>query len=422
MHNDNCIAMILAGGRGERLGSLTDRDPKPAVPFGTGYRIIDFTLSNCVNSGVRTVGILGQYCAEGLRSYIQGLPFRSADNKDGMVLLPSGEGRGTYRGTADAVYKNFAFIERVGPRDVLVLSCDHVYMMDYRDMLAAHRESGADITLAVKTVQTEDAPRFGMVTADSGMAITGFQEKPRKSRSTMASMGVYLFKWDALRTLLSADAADAASQHDFGGNVLPGAIKAGVRVCAYGFDGYWQDIGTVTSLWQANMDMLRSPKAMGLLEQYIRQTPLQADAPIRIDQFEGICNSLVSGRCDVRGIVENSVIATGAHIGENAIVAGSVIMDGAYIGKNAIVSRAVIGPGARVLDGAYIGADQGIDEFVDKRICAEGVTLVAPGAVIDTGTYVQCSSHVNQPYLSYTERPAAAPAAGAPPAASMAEA
>ncbi|KAA9006540.1 glucose-1-phosphate adenylyltransferase [Paenibacillus spiritus] len=363
MSKKDCIAMLLAGGEGRRLAPLTSVMAKPAVPFGGQYRIIDFPLSNCVNSAIDTVGVLTQYEAESLHNHIgQGEPWGLQNRPDGGVqLLPSGDN--TYTGTADAIYKNIEFIDRHAPENVLILSGDHIYHMNYRQMLNYHMEKGAQATISVMEVPWDEASRFGVMNVDDSLRISEFVEKPKQPKSNLASMGIYLFRWDYLRGHLLRDAANPDSSHDFGKDVIPAMLNSQDPLFAYRFKGYWRDVGTVESLWDAHMDLLREDGGFRLdnarWPMYSRfGAGSYASAKPRLRPT--FPDSLVSDYAVTEtGFVQRSVVFAGAEIGKSALIKNSVIMPGAHVGRGAVVENAIIGEGALVKEGAVIKGSVG---------------------------------------------------------------
>jgi glucose-1-phosphate adenylyltransferase len=342
-----CVAMLLAGGQGNRLGILTKDLAKPAVPFGGKYRIIDFTLSNCTNSGIDTVGVLTQYEPLKLHSYLGiGQPWDLDRLVGGISILPpytSGKRGEWYSGTANAVYQNLRFIMQYDPAYVLVLSGDHVYKMDYSKMLAYHRDNGASVTIAVIKVPMEEASRFGIMTTRSDGRIERFDEKPEKPESNLASMGVYIFNWSVLRTYLIEDAGMESSSHDFGKDVIPRMLSMGERMYAYRFNGYWKDVGTVESLWEAHMDLLAEPPLFDLYDPSWRiyaRNPVEP--PHYIAPTAQVKGSIVSEGSVVYGQVEHSVIFHGVYIGPNTIVRDSVIMPYAEIEAGVELYKAIV--------------------------------------------------------------------------------
>jgi len=359
----DCIAMLLAGGQGSRLLVLTEENAKPAVPFGGKYRIIDFPLSNCVNSGIDTVGILTQYQPFELNNYIgNGLPWGLNRNFGGAYILPPyqrSKKTEWYKGTANAIYQNIHFVDRYNPENVLILSGDHIYKMDYKSMIKYHEKKGADCTIAVLDVPLSEASRFGIMNTHEDGKIYEFEEKPKVPKSTNASMGVYVFKWDVLRSYLIADEEDPSSSNDFGKNIIPNMLNDGKSMYAYGFDGYWKDVGTIESLWQANMDLLDDNSGLKLKDGknkiYARN---YAQCASRITKKALVENSLITEGCTINGTVKDSIISTGCTVHEGAYVNKSVIMPGAVIGKNARVEYAIVGERSVIGNGANVGENK----------------------------------------------------------------
>ncbi len=357
-----CIAMLLAGGQGSRLQPLTTNLAKPAVPFGGKYRIVDFPLSNCANSGIDTVGVLTQYQPLVLNEYIgNGQPWDLDRNFGGVQILPpyqAKRGGAWYKGTANAVWQNRAFIERYRPKYVLVLSGDHIYRMSYRDMLSRHRASGADCTIAVLPVPREEASRFGILDADETGRITDFEEKPAAPKSNLASMGIYIFNTDYLLEYLAKDDADEGSQNDFGKNVIPAMLREGGRLFVYRFEGYWRDVGTLESLWQANMDLIGDRPAFDLYGGARILCRNEAAPPQFIGEGGAAVDSILSQGCRVFGRVERSVLSPGVVIEAGASVSDSVLMSGARVGAGACVTRAVLDESVTVPEGAQVGTQK----------------------------------------------------------------
>lgn len=360
MGRKEIVAMILAGGQGSRLGILTKNIAKPAVPFGGKYRIIDFPLSNCSNSGIYAVGVLTQYKPFELNAHIGiGSPW-DLDRRDGGVsILPpyqEEEGGKWYKGTANAIYQNIEFIDNYDPEYILILSGDHIYKMNYDDMLEFHKENKSDATIAVINVPLKEASRFGIMNTKDDMTIYEFEEKPKIPKSTNASMGIYIFNWKVLKRYLIEDELDLESSNDFGKNIIPKMLKDKIKLMAYPFDGYWKDVGTVESLWEANMDLLKDNNTLNLHDDFWK---IYSVNPVRPAQFIGkdakVKNSLVVEGCTVYGEVENSVIFQGVHIGKNAVIKNSVIMTNAYIEDDVIIDKAIIGNDVVVNRGAKIG-------------------------------------------------------------------
>ena len=381
-----CIAMLLAGGQGSRLYVLTGEMAKPAVPFGGKYRIIDFPLSNCVNSGIDTVGILTQYQPLELNEYIgNGQPWGLNKTHSCAQVLPPYERHdkksGWYKGTANAIYQNIDFIERFDPDYVVILSGDHIYKMDYNAMVEFHERSGASCTIAVREVPLSEASRFGILNTNPDNSIYEFEEKPAKPKSTNASMGIYVFNWKVLHDALVADEADPNSSNDFGKNIIPGLLKAGHKMMAYNFDGYWKDVGTIDSLWEANMELLGNNPEFNIrgderFKIYARNNALPSSY---IDPQAKISNSFIAEGSEVYGTVKHSVISTGCIIGEGALVEDSMIMPGVVIESGAIVRHAILGENARVCQNAVVGGVFKPDE-------AKQISVAAKGSVIESNT------------------------------------
>ena len=347
------IAMILAGGQGSRLGILTRKTAKPAVPFGGKYRIIDFTLSNCSNSGIDTVGVLTQYKPLALNSHIGiGSPWDLDRSSGGVSVLPpymSESGGNWYKGTANAIFQNRHFVDAYDPEYVVVLSGDHIYKMDYEKMLDYHKKVKADTTIAVFEVPINEASRFGIMNTDKNDRINEFEEKPKKPKNNLASMGIYIFNWKLLKRFLKEDDEDKTSSNDFGKNIIPNMLKAGKKLYAYRFNGYWKDVGTIESLWQANMDLLDDNNKLNI---YDTKWRIYSVNPTMPPQYIA-CNSNVKGSlvvegCIVFGEVTNSVLFPSVHVGKNTVVTDSVIMPNVKIGDNVVIKRAIIGSGAKI--------------------------------------------------------------------------
>lgn len=383
MKKKQCVAMLLAGGQGSRLGILTERMAKPAIPYGGKYRIIDFPLSNCTNSGIDVVGVLTQYQPLELNAYIgSGSPWDLDLAHGGVYVLPpyvKGKQGEWYSGTANAIYQNIAFVEQFNPDYVLILSGDHIYKMDYNAMLRSHIDNNADATIAVREVPWEEAPRFGIMNTRDDGAIYEFEEKPAKPKSNKASMGVYIFTWDKLRAYLQADAANPKSANDFGKNIIPNMLGDKQRMYAFNFDGYWKDVGTIESLWEANMDLLNMPMPIDLYDKkwriYGRNPGM---APHFIAKGASVSRSLITEGCEVYGRIEHSVLFSGVKIMEGASVIDSVVMPGAVIERGAQVRRAIIAQNAVIGAGAMVGEETGNIAVVgdDSRLPA-GQTVKA---------------------------------------------
>lgn len=380
MSKKDCIAMLLAGGEGRRLAPLTSRQAKPAVHFGGHYRIIDFPLSNCVNSGIDTIGVLTQYEAESLHHHIgEGESWQLPNDSFNISLLPSEnvclEG---YAGTADAIFKNIEFVDRHHPENVLILSGDHIYHMDYRKMLDFHVNQGSAATISVMTVPWEEAHRFGVMSTDSRSRITDFAEKPERPVSNLASMGIYLFKWDYLKRHLLEDAVDPDSGHDFGKDVIPKMLAGTETLHAYEFNGYWRDVGTVHSLWEAHMDLLDDRldwklhnEAWPMYTRHIfERTGYKSFPGVQVNQ------AMVHDCCALEGFVERSVVFGGTEVGRYSKIKDSVIMPNVSIGRNVQIERAIIGEGSVIMDGAVIKGSA-----TEVVVIGPGETVLAKPAV-----------------------------------------
>ena len=362
MKSKKCVAMLLAGGQGSRLGVLTGKIAKPAVPYGGKYRIIDFPLSNCTNSGIDTVGILTQYKPLELNDYVGSGKAWDLDRLDGGVhILPpyqSQQGGDWYKGTANAIYQNLSFIERYNPQYVLILSGDHIYKMDYSDMLNQHIESGAGCTIAVLDVSLEEASRFGIMNTKPDGTIYEFEEKPKQPKSTLASMGIYIFDWEKLRYYLTEDEKDPNSSNDFGKNIIPAMLGAGELLKVYRFNDYWKDVGTVDSLWDANLDLLNPNLNLDLADKnwkiYSKTT---GTSPQYISDTAKVENSLITDGCEIYGDVDYSILFKDVTIEEGASVDYSLVMPGAVIKKGAKVRYAIIAENVVVEEGATVGGD-----------------------------------------------------------------
>lgn len=382
-----CVAMLLAGGQGSRLHALTSHVAKPAVPFGGKYRIIDFPLSNCINSGIDTVGVLTQYRPLELNSYIgNGQPWDLDRSDGGVHILPpymrEGEKGTWYKGTANAIYQNLSFIEAYDPEYVLILSGDHVYKMDYADLLRRHKEAQAACTIAVLEVPMEEAPRFGIMNVDENDDIYEFEEKPKKPKSNLASMGIYIFTWSKLRDYLIADEADEKSSNDFGKNIIPAMLGAQEKMTVYRFRGYWKDVGTIDSLWEANMDMLSTDNGIDL---YDPDWPIYARSPIRPPHFTGpaanVDHAMLTGGCEVYGTVENSVLFHSVIVEEGAVVRNSILMPGTVVKAGAAVEYAIIAENTVIGSGAHVGA-------VPEAGGELGIAVVAQNLKVGAGAVV----------------------------------
>ena len=358
------VAMILAGGRGTRLKELTAKVAKPAVYFGGKYRIIDFPLSNLANSGIDVVGVLTQYESVLLGTYVgAGTKWGLDGNNSLAAILPARErgevGATWYAGTADAIYQNISFLDQYNPEYVLILSGDHIYKMDYEEMLNVHKEKGADLTVAVLNVSLKEASRFGIMNTDDKGYIYEFEEKPEKPKSTLASMGIYIFNYKELRKYLIADAADENSKHDFGMNIIPSMLADKKKLYAWTFDGYWKDVGTVESLWQANMDLLDDKELdlYNIKKDWKIYSEDTLGKPQLIGSKASVKNSLVTQGCVVNGEVEGSVLFNNVNVGEGAKVIDSVLMPGVLIEEGAVVKKAIIDEGVVVKAGTVVNEE-----------------------------------------------------------------
>ena len=377
------IAMLLAGGQGSRLKVLTEKTAKPAVPFGGKYRIIDFPLSNCVNSGIDTVGILTQYQPLELNEYIgNGQPWGLNKTHSCAQVLPPYERHdkksGWYKGTANAIYQNIDFVDRFNPDYVVVLSGDHIYKMDYSAMVAYHEKNNASCTIAVRNVPLAEASRFGILNTNPDNTIYEFEEKPAKPKSTNASMGIYCFTWSVLRDALLFDEDDPKSSNDFGKNIIPMLLAAGHKMMAYPFDGYWKDVGTIDSLWEANMELLGKNPEFQLRGGknstiYARNSALPSSY---IDEKATVVNSFVAEGCEIYGSVKHSVISVGCTVGEGAQIEDAVIMPGVVVEDGAIVRHAILGENSHICRNAVVGG-----AFKPKE--KKKISVTSKGAVVE---------------------------------------
>ena len=389
-----CIAMLLAGGQGSRLKVLTENTAKPAVPFGGKYRIIDFPLSNCVNSGIDTVGILTQYQPLELNEYIgNGQPWGLNKTHSCAQVLPPYERHdkksGWYKGTANAIYQNIDFIERYHPEYVVILSGDHIYKMDYAAMVAFHEKHNASCTIAVREVPLKEASRFGILNTNPDGSIYEFEEKPKVPKSTNASMGIYVFNWDVLRQALIADEEDETSSNDFGKNIIPSLLDAGHKMMAYTFDGYWKDVGTIDSLWEANMELLGKEPEFDIRGDERSKIYARNDAhpSSYIDDDAKIANCFVAEGSEIYGTVRHSIISIGCTVGKDAVVEDSVVMPGVVIEPGAIVRHAILGENSRigrncVVGGAYGPKDKKSISVTSKDAVLEDNTVLLPGDML----------------------------------------
>lgn len=375
MKQNNMLAMILAGGRGSRLHDLTNKVAKPAVSYGGKYRIVDFPLSNCANSGIDVVGVLTQYESVLLNSYVAAGRRWGLDTKDsGVYVLPPREkadaNLDVYRGTADAISQNIDFIDSYDPEYLLILSGDHIYKMNYAKMLACHKEHNADATIAVIGVPMKEASRFGIMNTDGNGRIVEFEEKPAQPKSNLASMGIYIFNWKTLRKLLVADMKNPDSHHDFGKDIIPTLLNDGKTLIAYEFEGYWKDVGTIDSLWEANMDLLDEKCELDLHDNTWKIYTEDVTAlPQYIGPDASINRAFITQGCRIEGEVKNSVLFTGATVGAGAKVIDTVLMPGAVVEDGAVVTRALVADGVKIGKGAVVGsADSENIELVAKNV------------------------------------------------------
>ncbi len=364
MQKKECIAMLLAGGQGSRLRGLTRNIAKPAVPFGGQYRIIDFSLSNCANSGIDTVGVLTQYKPQLLNKYIgMGVNWDLHGKGKGVTVLPPYVGdRGGcwYQGTAHSVYQNIDYIDSFEPEHVLILSGDHIYKMNYEEMLVYHRSKDADLTISVIEVPWEEAGRFGIMSADGNMRITEFEEKPRKPKNNLASMGIYIFKTEVLKTYLKKDALDSTSNNDFGKNVIPRMLKEGRSIYAFPYQGYWRDVGTVESYWLASMEILDDDARLKMFDNdwcvYSESTSFP---PAYFAAGSYVKNSMVAEGCRIFGEIENSLVFSGVEVEPGARVKDSIVMANVKICAGVVIDKAIIGEEVTVGEGAVVGGEYG---------------------------------------------------------------
>ena len=388
-----CIAMLLAGGQGSRLYVLTGDMAKPAVPFGGKFRIIDFPLSNCTNSGIDTVGVLTQYRPLELNSYIgSGQPWDLDRSDGGVHILPpyqSATGATWYKGTANAIYQNIGFIDLYDPDYVVILSGDHIYKMDYSQMVEQHKRVGAACTISVMEVPWADASRFGIMSVDENDMITEFAEKPKEPKSNLASMGIYVFSWKALRHYLEADEADPNSENDFGKNVIPAMLAAGEKMAAYRFSGYWKDVGTISSLWEANMEVL-DPEHSGInlfdenWKIYSRNSGMTGH---KISAGALVENSMITDGCRIDGQVRHSILFAGVKVEAGAVVEDAVIMGGTTIKEGAVIRHCIVAENVQIEKGAVVGAMPSGEE--------KGVATIGPGLTIGAGATIGPNAMVN---------------------------
>lgn len=412
MKSKESVAMILAGGQGSRLGALTTQVAKPAVPFGGKYRIIDFPLSNCTHSGIDTVGVLTQYQPLELNTYIgSGQPWDLDRKHGGVYVLPpyvTADKGEWYKGTANAIYQNIGFISQFNPKYVVILSGDHIYKMDYSKMIDAHKKAGADATIAVIEVPWEEASRFGIMNTDDDMNIVEFEEKPSEPKNNLASMGVYVFSWEPLKRYLIEDENNANSENDFGKNIIPAMLGDGMKMLAYKFDGYWKDVGTIQSLWEANMELLDDVPAFTLDDddwKIYSKNP--AKPPHFISSTAKVKNCYITEGCEIHGTVEHSIIFEGAVIEEGAVVKDSIIFPCAYIGKNAVVRKTLVGPNSIIKEDVRLGShdNTALSNFYNTKICSDDISLIGNNVLIDSGIKIVKGSMVTRDVLKDADLP-----------------
>lgn len=391
MIKKNCVAMLLAGGAGSRLGVLTKQVAKPAIPFGSKYRIIDFTLSNCLNSGIDTVGVLTQYQPLVLNSYLGIGSAWDLDRKNGgvVVLPPYTDARGSdwYQGTANAIYQNLHFIERYQPEYVLILSGDHIYKMDYSFMIREHRERGADLTISVIEVPWEETNRFGIMTTDREGRIIRFSEKPQKAESNLASMGIYVFNRDTLFQYLRENEQDKTTGGDFGKDVIPRMMKAQLNIYAYPFQGYWKDVGTIPTYWETNMQLLEEDPPLDLFDSFWRIYSRSTDRPPHFIATEAtVKRSLINQGCLLFGEVENSILFSGVQIGKKSRIQDSIIMSDVEIGEGVIIKKSIIGERTSIGNNTQIGLTKSPNPAEPSFITVIGdEKKIPPGTIIKSG-------------------------------------
>lgn len=385
------IAMLLAGGQGSRLGVLTEKVAKPAVAFGGKYRIIDFPLSNCINSGIDTVGVLTQYQPLRLNTHIGiGIPWDLDRNEGGVTVLPPYEKSTSsewYTGTANAIYQNLAYMEQYNPDYVLILSGDHIYKMDYEVMLDFHKANKADITIACMPVPIEEASRFGIMVTDESSRITEFEEKPEHPSSNLASMGIYIFSWPVLKEALIA--LKDQNGCDFGKHILPYCKEKGQRLFAYEYNGYWKDVGTLGSYWEANMELVDIIPEFNLYEEFWRiYTKSDQLPPQYIDPEGSVTESIVGEATEVYGTVQHSVIGSGVTIGKGAVIKNSIIMNGAVIGDGVVMDKAIIAEGVHIGDNAELGVGEEVPNELAPHIYSYGLVTIGENSVIPAGVKI----------------------------------
>lgn len=399
MAKQEMIAMILAGGQGSRLGVLTEYIAKPAVPYGGKYRIIDFALSNCTNSGIETVGVLTQYSPLELNAYVgNGYSWDLDRNSGGLTILSpyqSMTGSDWYKGTSNAIYQNIPFVDRYNPTYVLVLSGDHIYKMDYRKMLREHIKSGAAATIAVREVPWDEASRFGIMNTDDEKLITEFEEKPQEPKSNLASMGVYIFNWTDLRKYLMKDEKNPDSHNDFGKNIIPSMLENNEKLLAYTFEGYWKDVGTIYSLWESNMDLLDQPQNINLSDAMWRIYCRNAMQPSHYVGARAVVqNSVLTDGDEIYGTVKHSVISAGVIVEEGAEVTNSILMPGCIVKRGSKIDKAIVGIDTVIGENVQVGTfvKDGDERFVNHKFCSDDITVFGSNLVIADNAKIVANS------------------------------
>jgi glucose-1-phosphate adenylyltransferase len=404
MSRQKTVAMILAGGQGSRLGVLTQSIAKPAVPYGSRYRIIDFPLSNCTNSGIETVGVLTQYQPLELNAYIgNGHSWDLDRNNGGTYILPPYQSTARsdwYKGTANAIFQNIPFIDAYRPKYVLILSGDHIYKMNYAKMVDFHETHEADATIAVIEVPWEDTHRFGIMNTDEEKRITEFEEKPAQAKSNLASMGIYCFSWPVLRKYLIKDEADKKSSNDFGKNVIPQMLGAGLKMMAYPFAGYWKDVGTIQSLYDSNMDLLDTPEIIDLYDDSWR---IYSRSPSRPSHYIGdtatLQNTAVTDGDEIFGEVIHSVLSHSVFVEEGAVVSNSILMPGVTVKRGARIDKVIVGMNSIIGENVQIGpfVENGDSHFVNTRFCADQISVIEELLEIKKGAKIAANSMIYKP-------------------------
>lgn len=391
MVSKELVGLLLAGGQGSRLGVLTSSTAKPAVPYGGKFRIIDFPLSNCINSGIDTVGVFTQYEPLELNAHIGiGKPWDLDRMNGGVTILQpylKSKNNDWFTGTANAVYQNIHYIDKVAPEYVVILSGDHIYKMDYAKMLNNHKENKADVTISVFEVPLEEASRFGVINTNDDLSVYEFEEKPANPKSNLASMGVYIFTWQVLREYLIRDAANKDSSNDFGKNILPMMLDEGKAMFAYEFEGYWKDVGTIQSYWESNMDLIERVPDFNLFDHNWKIYTTNPVMPAHYIGVNGSANkSIVAEGCKVNGTVKNSILFPGVVVEEGAYVEGSIIMSKSTIGKNSKVIKSILAESVQVEDGVEIGIGEEVVNVEKPDIYNSGITVIAENAMVPEGT------------------------------------